>query len=92
MYLLPHGQICKLSNLHINLHINDMNEISKHEVEIVKLPLNYSPKPSLLHGVISTVIRFDKSLYQVVLYEKYVICIFMNNYENLENDEKIIEK
>ena len=26
----------KLSYLHINLHIHDMNEISKHEVEIVK--------------------------------------------------------
>ena len=38
---------------------------------------DFSPKPSLLHVVISSVIRFDKSLYPVVLYEKYVICIFI---------------
>ena len=53
---------------------------------------NFSPKPSLLHVVISSVIRFDRSLYPVVLYEKYVICIFMNSCENLENDENIIGK
>ena len=38
---------------------------------------DFSPKPSLLHVVISSVIRFDKSLYPVVLYEKYVVCIFI---------------
>ena len=32
MYLLPHGQICKLSTL----LVNDMNEISKQGVEIIK--------------------------------------------------------
>ena len=53
---------------------------------------DFSPKPSLLHVVTSSVIQFDKSLYPVVLYEKYVICIFMNSCENLENDEKIIRK
>ena len=41
---------------------------------------------------ILSVIRFDKSFYPVMLYEKYVICIFMNSCENLENDEKIIGK
>ena len=51
---------------------------------------DFSPKPSLLHVVISSVIQFDKSLYPVALYEKNVICIFMNNCKNLENDEKII--
>ena len=53
---------------------------------------DFSPKPSVLHVVISLVIRFDKSLYPVVLYEKYAICIFMISCENLENDEKIIGK
>ena len=72
-----------------------MNEISKHEVEIVKWPINkqiLAPKSSLLNVFISSVIRFDKPVYPTVLYEKYVICIFMISYENLEHDEKIIGK
>ena len=50
---------------------------------------DFSPKPSLLHVVISSVIRFDKSLYLVVLYEKYVICIFIIA---LKTYEKMMKK
>ena len=52
---------------------------------------DFSPKLSLLHAAISSAILFEKSLYPVVLYEKYVICIFMNSCVNLENDEKSLE-
>ena len=32
--------------------------------------------------------RFDKSIHPVVLYEYYLICIFMKIHENLKNEEK----
>ena len=34
---------------------------------------------------ISSVIHFDESLHPVVLYVNYIICIFMNNNENLKH-------
>ena len=36
----------------------------------------------------SSVIQFDKSVHLMVLYEKYIICIFVNNYVNLKNEGK----
>ena len=43
---------------------------------IIKLPL--------LPVFISSVIQFDKFFHPVVLYENYLICIFMNIYEILK--------
>ena len=53
---------------------------------------DFNSKPLLLHVVISSVIGFDKFFYPVVMYENYLICIFMNFYANLKNDGNIIEK
>ena len=39
-----------------------------------------------------SVIQYYKSFYPVVLYENYLICIFINIYENLKNVGKIIDK
>ena len=33
-------------------------------------------------------IQFDKSIHPVVLYEYYLICMFMNIHENLKNWDK----
>ena len=51
---------------------------------------NFRPKPILMYVIISYVIQFDKLFYPVVLYENYLICIFMNIHENLKHDGKII--
>ena len=45
-------------------------------------------KPPLLPVFISSVIQFDKFFHQVVLYENYLLCIFMNINEILEMIEK----
>ena len=39
---------------------------------------------SLPYNYLSLVIKFDKSFHPVVLYENYLICIFMNFNENLK--------
>ena len=39
---------------------------------------------SLLHVVMSSVIQFNKSIHPMVLYENYLISIFMNVYVNLQ--------
>ena len=49
-------------------------------------------KPPLLPAFISSVIQFDKFFHQVVLYENYLICIFMNIDEMFGIKEKILEK
>ena len=49
-------------------------------------------KPPLLPVFISSVIQFDKFFHPVVLYENYLICIFMNINEKLVIKEKILEK
>ena len=45
-------------------------------------------KPSLLLFFIPSVIQFDKFIHPVVLYENYLICIFMNINEILKIREK----
>ena len=40
----------------------------------------------------SKMVQFDKFIHPVVLYENHLICIFMNVYENSQNDGKIIGK
>ena len=45
-------------------------------------------KPPLLPFFISSVIQFDKFFYLVVLYENYLIYIFMNINEILKKREK----
>ena len=40
---------------------------------------------------IESEIKFDKSFHLMVLYENYLICIFMNNYENLKNEGKTVK-
>ena len=42
-------------------------------------------KPPLLPVFISSVIQFDKFFHPVVLYENYLICIFMNINERFCN-------
>ena len=49
-------------------------------------------KPPLLPDFISSVIQFDKILHPVVLYENYLICIFMNINENFSNERNILRK
>ena len=51
--------------------------------KIIKNITDISPKHSLLHVVISSAIKFDKSFHPVVLYENYIICILININENL---------
>ena len=36
---------------------------------------------SLLHALISSMLQFDKSIHPVVLYEYYLICIFVKIHE-----------
>ena len=49
-------------------------------------------KPPLLPVFISSVIQFDKFFHPVVLYENYLICIFMNINEILKMREKTMGK
>ena len=49
-------------------------------------------KPPLLPVFISSVIQFDKLFHPVVLYEKYLICIFMNINEILKMMESTMGK
>ena len=49
-------------------------------------------KPPLLPVFISSVFQFDKFFHPVVLYESYLICIFMNINEKFCIKEKILEK
>ena len=43
---------------------------------------------SLLHVLMLSMVQFDKSIHPVVLYEYYLICIFMNIHENLKKEVK----
>ena len=45
-------------------------------------------RPPLLPDFISSVIQFDKLFHPVVLYENYLICVFMNINENFCNERK----
>ena len=49
---------------------------------------------SLFHVLITSMLQFDKSIHPVVLYEYYLICIFLKIHENLkkmkENNVKTI--
>ena len=45
-------------------------------------------KPPLLPVFISSVIQFVKFFHPVVLFENYLICIFMNINENFCNERK----
>ena len=49
-------------------------------------------KPPLLLGFISSVIQFDMFFHPVVLYENYLICIFMNINENFCNERRNLRK
>ena len=49
-------------------------------------------KPPLLPVFISSGIQFDMFLRPVVLYENYLICIFMNINENFCNERKNLRK
>ena len=74
--------------MNINENVNKLGKIVRN---IHKLT-NFRPKPSLMYVIISYVIQFDKLFYPVVLYENYLICIFMNMHVHLKNDGKIIGK
>ena len=47
---------------------------------------------TIVASFISSVIQFDKFFHPVVLYENYLICIFMNIKEKFVIKEKILEK
>ena len=49
-------------------------------------------KPPLLPVFISSVIQFDKFFHPGVLYENYLICIFMNINKNFSNERKNLRK
>ena len=49
-------------------------------------------KPPLLPVLILSVIQFDKFFHPVVVYENYLICIFININENFSNERKIPRK
>ena len=49
-------------------------------------------KTTIVAIFISLVIQFDKSFLPVVLYENYLICIFMNINEKFVMKAKILEK
>ena len=49
-------------------------------------------KPPLLPVFISSVIQFDKFFHPVVLYENFLIFIFMNINENFCNERKNLRK
>ena len=49
-------------------------------------------KPPLLPVFISSVIQIDKFFHPVVLYESYLICIFMNINESFCNERKTLIK
>ena len=49
-------------------------------------------KPPLLPVFILSVIQFDKFFHPVVLYENYLIGIFMNSNENFSNERKYLRK
>ena len=49
-------------------------------------------KPPLLPVFISSVIQFDKIFHLMVLYENYLICIFMNINEILKMREETMGK
>ena len=49
-------------------------------------------KPPLSPVFISSVIKFDNIFHPVVLYENYLICIFMNINENFSNERKNLRK
>ena len=49
-------------------------------------------KTPLLSVFISSVIQFDKFFHTVVLYENYLICIFMNINENFCIERKNLRK
>ena len=63
------------------------NEVKSHTKNINKhISAQNIIKPPLLAVFISSVIQFDKFVHPVILhvYEKYIICIFMNINENLK--------
>ena len=49
-------------------------------------------KPPLLTVFIASVIQLDKIFHPVVLYENYLICIFMNINENFCYERKNLRK
>ena len=49
-------------------------------------------KPPLLPVFISSVIQFEKVFHPAVLYENYLICIFMNINDNFSNERKNLWK
>ena len=52
----------------------------------------YIIKPTLLSVFISSVVQFDKFFHPVVLYENYLIFIFMNINGNFSNERKNLRK
>ena len=93
-YLL-HGQICKFPNL--NIIFMNINENFKTLENCKKLTLDYLISARkhhwfTLYVVVPQMVQFDKFVHLVAIDVNYLICIFMNIYENFKNDRKIIGK
>ena len=73
-------------------------KILKIRVKIIKNTINnrFQPKTTtnqlLLHVFILSVIQFDKTFYLMVLYENYLIRVFIKFNENLKNGGKTFDK
>ena len=67
----------------------NINKNDKRYGKVVKniKKLNFIPILSLFHVLISTMLRFDKSIHPVVLYEYFIICICMKNMKTLKKNE-----
>ena len=66
-------------------------ENHKNVINKLILASNYT-RPPLLHVFISSVMQFDKVFYLMVLYENYLICIFVNINEYLKRRAKSFVK
>ena len=61
-------------------NINEHNSAQKHH------------QTTTVASFVSSVIQFYMFFHPVILYENYLICIFMNINENFCNERKILEK
>ena len=71
--------------MNINENLQKWSKIIKKKTINEHISAQNIIKPPLLPIFISSVIQFDKFFHPVVLYENYLICIFMNINEKFCN-------
>ena len=88
-----HGQICKLSYFFIFMNIN---KNFKNKGKIIKKNTHHNAsnhhQTTIVACFKSSVIQFDNVFHLMVLYENYLICIFMNINEYLKRRAKSSDK